>query len=145
MRDTVIYTVGACKNVSVEESDNWRKEAQGFFSDYQSVYVININDYYDYEHDFHATDREVMMFCLRQASQADVILCNFDSLATSKGSTAELTAAFVSGVPIIGFGTTIDEEVYPWDKEFCDRIFYGPNAQEEAMRYIEKYYISKYL
>lgn len=141
MREIVIYTVGASKHVSFDETNEWREAVVKYFTYNHWVKVININKYYNYEEKLHASEKEIADFCLRHACKADVVICNLNNFINSKGGTSELTAAYLNNVPIIGFCDSQQEDIYTWDLAFCDRVFYGNDAFNEAIKYVDNYYV----
>lgn len=131
----IIYTSGATKNVTPEESYNWRKNTREYFK----YHLYNVDVFIPEEHfsyqDPPQTEKECMSLFLYKLAKSDFVLVNLNNSDTSVGTGIEIGMALQLGKPIIGFGTT---HIYPWIKEACNVTL---NTIEESLEYIRLHYV----
>lgn len=133
MQKSKIYLSGAMTDVPEEESRRWRENAIDELS-FTCFYFFNPWEYFD----FNMTDlsnKEVMNYDLWQLRSSQLVLANLE-YQRSIGTIAELTIAYEKKIPIIAYASK-PEEVHPWLKEMCEKIF---NDWDSLYDYIDKYY-----
>lgn len=143
-----IYTAGAIETyVGTNKAEKWRKYVKEFFSKYFDDYkIINPTDYYQYDKNYHKTDREIFRFLLRKVSHSDIILVNLNDIRKSIGTCIEIYEAYKNNIPVIGFlddEVTVEEMIkliHPWVYCCVDRIETGKNSMSRAINYIIDYY-----
>lgn len=125
------------------ECSKWRKDVTERlrhlkrFGGYDVVLdIVDPSAYYNFEKRRHETEREAMKFDLRHVKSSDLIIVNFNKLA-SQGTTAELSLAYDRDIPIIGVNES-GFTLHPWDEVFCDRIF---SNMDEMIEYVEGFYL----
>lgn len=126
--------------------EKWRKEVVEWFEKHSdSFYCLDPMDFYRYDCNRHQSESEVMRFDLRLVREADIILVNLKDLDKSLGTSDEIFYAFINRKPVIGF-YEVDENVdvktliHPWKVEEIDRIEYGKDAMQKAIRYVRDFY-----
>lgn len=133
-----IYTAGATKNVSKDESHNWRKATRDCLEKVDEKYNVNVfipDESFNYDTLLPKTERQCMNYFLYKVSESNLLLVNLNNSSLSVGTGMEVQKAIDTGIPIIGFGT---ENVYPWIKEHCDIVF---EDKYDALLYIKEYYL----
>lgn len=129
--------------LSYEEYNTWRVDISQKLLHNSTRYdcdvrlqLVNPVDYFNFEEQYHKTEREVMKFDLRHVKSSDLIIVNFNK-AVSQGTTAELAVAYDHDIPILGLNEK-DVELHPWDIEFCDRIF---TSMDKLVDYVTNFYM----
>lgn len=129
-----------------EQSDRWRRYIKYFLENYNNdnlIYKVNVispNDYYNFIQNPPVFDneREVMEFDLNKVRKSDLIIINFNDMY-SLGSMAELAIAYERRIPIIGLNENKNQELHPWQKEMCNKIF---NDIDKLINYIVDFYLT---
>lgn len=124
------------------EGNAWRLKCIEQLSTYKSVYkvvITNPNDYFSFKDTtpLNKSEREVMEFDLNRVRNSDLIIVNFND-PKSLGTMAEIAIAYDRRIPIVGLNA-YTYDLYPWQKEFCNRIFDNIN---EMLDYIKSFYLS---
>lgn len=101
------------------------------------IYVTDPSDYYNYDNQFHTSEKEVMQFELNRVRNSKLVVVDFFKV-NSIGTMAELAIAYEHRIPIIGINEC-NKELHPWQIEMCDRIF---DDMDEAIQFIGDYYLS---
>ena len=142
MSELKIYTIGAIKDVSLDEAMAWRDELSLWFETHsdKKMKLIHPPLFYNYERKNHKTEKEIKDWELTQLKKCSVAVVNLDKINDSVGSHYELATADMinrmgGDIFIIGFGNT--ENVHPWILDSMFRI-------EESIADIG-YYILDYL
>ena len=133
-----VYTAGATKHVSNDESYLWRKSTRDCLEKVNERYNVNVfipSEYFNYDTLLPKTEKQCMNYFLHKVSKSDLLLVNLDNSNSSVGTGMEVQKAFDTGIPIIGFGT---KNIYPWIKEHCDIVF---EDRFDALVYIKEYYL----
>ena len=143
-----IFLSGGMSNIPEEDSKKWRRLFKQF--KYKHSLSYNYSQPYNYLNPttlYKPSDpydpvyeKEAMTYDLFCVKQADVIIVNFNSLS-SIGTAQEIMYAHTLNKPIIGM---IEEDKYnqlhPWYKEECIKIFkYKPDELEETIKIIIEY------
>lgn len=129
------------------KAEEWRIHVKDFFEKNTDDYkVINPTDYYQYDENYHKTDKEVFRFDLRKVSNSDIVLVNLNDIRKSIGTCIEVYEAYKNNIPVIGF---LDDElpieemikqIHPWIYCCVDRIETGKDSLDKAINYIVDYY-----
>ena len=124
-----------------DEGNEWRVDMKTFFEDCSDgrIVVVNPNDHFNFLDDFaYESDREIMNYDLFKVRKSDLIIVNFND-PKSIGSASEMAVAYDKAIPIIGLCEHgEEEELHPWLKCFCDRIF---TDREELKIYTMNHYV----
>lgn len=145
MEEFKIYLAGKCKNMTLEESDSWRKKAkkcleEALWTKYNIRYdvrVINPNDYYSYFSNNFENSRQIKLFDMSQVETSDLVIVNITDTNESVGTGQETDRAFSHNIPVIGFGDK--SNAYPWIVENdCQVIF---NTLDECLEFVAKFYL----
>lgn len=128
-------------NLTFEESNNWRVSLKNELLDIGhnlgiKINVINPNDYFNFLHKSHESEKEVRNFDLRLVKKSDFIIVNFND-PNSIGTAQELAIANEYSIPVIGLNAD-KHNIHPWLIECCERIFY---QMDTLIEYIKDFYI----
>lgn len=129
-----VYLTGGMTGLSFEESNAWRNEVKNWIG--ESCKLINPNTYYNFEHEFHDTEKEVRNFDLSMVRKSDLIIVNFNS-PQSIGTAQELAVAYEYRIPVIGLNSE-NKELHPWLIECCDKMF---SEMSDLLDYVQYYYL----
>ncbi|WP_295250533.1 hypothetical protein [Ruminococcus sp.] len=136
--DFKIYTSGATKYVSPEDSYSWRKEAKNYLEKFDSDYRVKVfipEEYFNYHTLTPLTQKQCQQYFLKKVESSDLMLVNLNGSNKSIGTGKETERAVIKGIPIIGFG---EDDVYPWIYNDCDVVM---STLEQALSYIRYYYL----
>lgn len=142
-----VFLSGAMTGVSYQEYTGWREYAKDALK-YDCDIVFSPPDKYNFENkDDYDSEREIMDYDLYQVEKSDVVIVNFDSNPQSIGTAAEIVKAHVIGVPVIGYvSKRKKDEIHPWLKECCNKLFIGDNETmdgfDEMLYYVKSYYLN---
>ena len=136
-----IYTAGAMTGLTYEQQFEWRDElsctiheaTHGRWTVFNPV--LHISDI----EEFDMTEREAMDYDLYHLLRSDIVVLNFNYKADSVGTIAEMGAAYTHQIPIIGLNET-GEELHPWQKEMCLKIFTDYNMM---IKYLVDHFINE--
>lgn len=128
-------------NLTFEESNNWRVSLKNELLDIGrnlgiKINAINPNDYFNFLHKSHESEKEVRNFDLRLVKKSDFIIVNFND-PNSIGTSQELAIANEYSIPVIGLNAE-KYNIHPWLIECCERIFY---QMDTLIEYIKDFYI----
>lgn len=134
-----MYTAGAMKNVDPKAAMAWRKELNQLLY-HTNFIVIAPNTLYNYDVQFHTSEKEVKDIELSAVAGCDIVVVNLEGIESSVGTLFELANAEAkfkaTGKPIIlGFGNKTD--LHPWIEQAISRI--DPDVQSTA-QYIKRLY-----
>ena len=142
MSEIKIYTAGAMKGLTFEEQYVWRKRLEWYLSFADRKYAFfHPPEYYNYEQQFHKSEREVKEFELNNLRECDVMVVNLHKIEDSIGTHMELGYANAMNsfggkhIYVIGFG---DNEVHPWIE---DSLFRREKDIVAVSEYIKSYFI----
>jgi len=122
----------------------WRREVKdqiksGIYDSIFDVVVVDPTEYFNFEEKKYQTEREIMEFDLYKVRTSDLIIASF-SAPRSLGTMAELAIAYERRIPIIGLcERESNNDMHPWQHEFCTRIF---SRRDEMLDYIRNYYLN---
>lgn len=124
-----------------ELGNKWRTYCKKELEEYECNYKVNVlnpNDYFNFIEypPRYASQREVMEFDINKVRQSDFIIVNFND-KYSLGTMAELAIAYEHRIPVIGLDTE-HQDLYPWQVEFCTRIF---DDISEMLEYVKDFYL----
>lgn len=136
-----IYTIGAMKNKTLEDTMHWREELISAlkFHDERTPKVITPPIYYNYTHHYQKSEKEIKDWELAQLKKCDVAVVNLDDVNNSVGSHYELATVDAfnkSGGHIFVIGIGDPTDVHPWIVDSCFRI--EPTIEDAAL-YIMNY------
>ena len=145
LKEFTAYLAGGMGKFGKDEfnkANEWRNYCKSTLENFEGNYetkVINPNDYFNFvdEPPAYKTQREIMEFDLDKVRHSDLIICNFND-KYSLGTMAEIAIAYEKRIPIIGLNEN-NEELHPWQIEFCTRIFSDIN---EMLDYVEDFYLT---
>lgn len=120
------------------DSNAWRQQIQNDFQ-YDSVQVINPNDFFNFQHKDYESEREVRNFDLNMLRNSNLVIVNFNK-PDSIGTAQELAIAHELHIPVLGLNDN-RSEIHPWLKECCDRIF---DSMNELIEYVNFYYVGRW-
>lgn len=125
-----------------DKSNEWRVDIKNQIEELSDgkIKCCNPNDHFNFLSDKdYKTQREVMNYDLFKVRNSSAIIVNFND-HKSIGSACEMAIAFENKIPIIGLYENGEENnLHPWLKEFCERIF---DDREELILYMIKHYIN---
>lgn len=126
-----IFLSGACRYVSQNESDSWRRWFSKHLDEFYEVF--NPNDSFSYTKNNPNDEKLVMDYFLYKLKESDIVVVNLNHSAHSVGTGCEVTTAKDLDKYIIGFG---DVEVYEYLKSCCNAWF---RTKEDAWEFIVNY------
>lgn len=133
-----IYLAGGMSGMNFHDSNAWRQQIQNDFQ-YDSVLVINPNDYFNFLHKDYESEKEVRDFDLNILRNSNLLIVNFNK-PDSIGTAQELAIAHELHIPVLGLNENRCE-LHPWLRECCDRIF---DSMYELIEYTRFYYIERW-
>ena len=133
MRKEMIYTSGACGNVSKKERDGWRNYINEYLTDL-GFNVYHTNHHFNYEHDSDLPMKVIMDTFLSKIDECDIFLINLNNAAISCGTNIEFGYALAKNKLIYGIR---GDNTYPYLEERCSIIF---NNIEEACDFIARHF-----
>ena len=137
-----IFLSGGMTGLTEEEASYWRTEFK-LENVREGNDFIFIDPTYLYEpsnNTDQAYEKEAMEYDLYWVKRSDLIIVNFNSLS-SIGTAQELMLAHTLNKPIIGMIPEDKyEQLHPWYKEECMKIFkYDSDKLEETVNKIMRY------
>lgn len=140
-----IYLCGKMSNLTLEESNAWRREikqkllVQSMLSEHD-VLVINPVDFYNFEEVRHQSEEEIMNYDILHTITSDIVIVNLNGLATSDGSKIEIFEAnYNHKIPVIAFGNKeLYDNLHPWVKRNITRV---EENMEDVIKYIRDFYM----
>lgn len=137
-----IYLAGGVSGLSFDEANQYRQDIKVALMSMNGDHIYSCNvcnpmDYYNFESQYHETEKEIMRFDLDRVRNSDLIVVNFNS-PKSLGTMSELAIAYDRHIPIIGLNECGDI-LHPWQEEMCNRIF---TDTEELIEHIINYYLN---
>lgn len=105
------------------------------------VHCCNPNDHFNFlNNKTYKSEKEIMEYDLYKVRKSDVIIANFND-PSSIGTACEIAIAHEYSIPIIGLCEHDEENnLHPWLKEFCSRIFIN---REELVLYLLQHYVNE--
>lgn len=107
----------------------WRNDIRNMLNDSYEVIDPTLFEILGEE----SEEREVMEWDLYQVRHSDIIIVNFTKCATSLGTQHELAVASELRIPILGLNES-NEELHPWSRLVCQKIFNSKADLEEYVR-----------
>ena len=138
-----IFLSGGMTGLTEEEASGWRtsfKLNNAVQDDTPFIFIDPTYYYFPTDKTTQEYEKEAMNYDLYLVKHSDLIIVNFNSLS-SIGTAQELMFAHTLNKPIIGM---IEEDKYeqlhPWYKEECMKIFkYDSDKLEETVNKIMRY------
>ena len=138
-----IFLSGGMTGLTEEEASKWRtsfKLNNAVQDDTPFIFIDPTYYYFPTDKTTQEYEKEAMNYDLYLVRHSDLIIVNFNSLS-SIGTAQELMLAHTLSKPIIGM---IPEDKYnqlhPWYKEECMKIFkYDSDKLEETVQKIMRY------
>lgn len=138
-----IFLSGGMTGLTEEEASKWRtsfKLNNAVQDDTPFIFIDPTYYYFPTDKTTQEYEKEAMNYDLYLVKHSDLIIVNFNSLS-SIGTAQELMLAYTLNKPIIGM---IEEDKYeqlhPWYKEECMKIFkYDSDKLEETVNKIMRY------
>ena len=137
-----IFLSGGMTGLTEEEASGWRTsfKLNNIIQDSPFIFIDPTYYYFPTDKTTQEYEKEAMNYDLYLVKHSDLIIVNFNSLS-SIGTAQELMLAYTLNKPIIGM---IEEDKYeqlhPWYKEECMKIFkYDLNQLEETVNKIMRY------
>ena len=143
-----IYTCGKMSGISYLEQMAWRAKIESEIKMALScaderVKFVHPPLYYNYEENYHKTEREILEWEMAQVHDCDIVIVNLDGIEDTIGSHMELGA--VQGINrfgdkhifVVGLGK--GDGLHPWIKETCIRI---EDDYAKAAEYIVEYLLT---
>lgn len=138
-----IFLSGGMTGLTEEEASKWRtsfKLNNAVQDDSPFIFIDPTYYYFPTNKTTQEYEKEAMNYDLYLVKHSDLIIVNFNSLS-SIGTAQELMLAHTLGKPIIGMIPEDKyEQLHPWYKEECMKIFkYKSNELEETIQKIMRY------
>ena len=136
-----IYAAGAMTGLTWEQQFVWRDDLAATIREctHNRWTVFNpplhTSDIEEYDMD----DREAMDYDLYHLLRSDLVIVNFSYNPKSFGTVAEMGAAYTHHIPILGLNEH-GEELHPWQREMCLRIFDDYNRM---IKYLVDHFINE--
>ena len=138
-----VFLSGGMTGLTEEEASKWRtsfKLNNAVQDNTPFIFIDPTYYYFPTDKTTQEYEKEAMNYDLYLVKHSDLIIVNFNSLS-SIGTAQELMLAHTLNKPIIGM---IEEDKYnqlhPWYKEECMKIFkYDLNQLEETVNKIMRY------
>lgn len=136
-----IYAAGAITGLTWEQHFNWRDDLAAVISEctYGKWHVFNPSLHTSDLEEWNMGDKESLDYDLHHLLRSDLVVVNFSTQSASIGTAAELGAAYTHQIPIIGFNET-GEELHPWQREMCLKIFDDYNYM---LKYLVDHFINE--
>lgn len=142
-RPFVIYLAGKMGGLTKQEMNYWRTDlSQKIFrlirdTSCRDVKIVNPVEFYNTEEQKYKTDKEYVRWELRSAMNADLVVAD---ASDSIGTMAEVTAAHLSGKPIVLYKRDNEGSIHPFMEELADRVF-DQDEMGALAEFIYRYYI----
>lgn len=138
-----IFLSGGMTGLTEEEASGWRtsfKLNNVIQDDTPFIFIDPTYYYFPTDKTTQEYEKEAMNYDLYLVKHSDLIIVNFNSLS-SIGTAQELMLAHTLNKPIIGMIPEDKyEQLHPWYKEECMKIFkYKSNELEETVQKIMRY------
>lgn len=138
-----IFLSGGMTGLTEEEASKWRtsfKLNNAVQDDTPFIFIDPTYYYFPTDKTTQEYEKEAMNYDLYLVKHSDLIIVNFNSLS-SIGTAQELMLAYTLDKPIIGMIPEDKyEQLHPWYKEECMKIFkYDSNNLEETVQKIMRY------
>ena len=138
-----IFLSGGMTGLTEEEASKWRtsfKLNNAVQNDSPFIFIDPTYYYFPTDKTTQEYEKEAMNYDLYLVKHSDLIIVNFNSLS-SIGTAQELMLAYTLNKPIIGMISEDKyEQLHPWYKEECMKIFkYDSNKLEETVQKIMRY------
>lgn len=138
-----IFLSGGMTGLTEEEASKWRtsfKLNNAVQDDTPFIFIDPTYYYFPTDKTTQEYEKEAMNYDLYLVKHSDLIIVNFNSLS-SIGTAQELMLAHTLNKPIIGMIPEDKyEQLHPWYKEECMKIFkYKSNELEETVQKIIRY------
>lgn len=147
-KQLTVFLSGGMTGLTEEEANKWRKVFTNkiLYKLFDSIFdcpykFINpVTKYFTTEPTTPEFEKEAMQYDLYWIKQSDVIIVNFNSLQ-SIGTAQELMYAHTLNKPIIGMiPANKYNDLHPWYKEECMKIFQYEDTDEGLDDVIENIY-----
>ena len=138
-----VFLSGGMTGLTEEEASGWRtsfKLNNAVQDDTPFIFIDPTYYYFPTDKTTQEYEKEAMNYDLYLVKHSDLIIVNFNSLS-SIGTAQELMLAYTLNKPIIGMiPEDRYEQLHPWYKEECMKIFkYKSNELEETVDKIMRY------
>ena len=138
-----IFLSGGMTGLTEEEASKWRtsfKLNNAVQDDSPFIFIDPTYYYFPTDKTTQEYEKEAMNYDLYLVKHSDLIIVNFNSLS-SIGTAQELMLAYTLNKPIIGMIPEDKyEQLHPWYKEECMKIFkYDSDKLEETVNKIMRY------
>ena len=140
MENFRIYLAGAMGGMTYREYNGWRANMKVILESLETCYKViccNPSSKYNYEQVNHDSEREIMEYELHKVKTSDLVIVNLKNHG-SLGTMAEITTAYLNGIPVIGLNDC-SEEIHPWQKEMCLKIF---ENFHDMINYVREYFLN---
>lgn len=136
-----VYLSGGMSGLSMEEQNKWRLQvinAIKYNNECEKKPVFfNPVDHYNFEEQYHKSEREIFEYDLYNLRKSDVVIVNFNN-PSSIGTAAELILAKEYHIPVIAFGVD-GKDIHSWLLECCTRVC---DDLREAVSHVVDYYLN---
>ena len=137
-----VFLSGGMTELTEDEACEWRTsfKSNNIIQDFPFIFIDPTYYYFPSDKTTQEYEKEAMNYDLYWVKHSDIIVVNFNSL-TSIGTAQELMLAYTLNKPIIGMIPEDKyEQLHPWYKEECVKIFkYEPDKLEETVKKIIRY------
>ena len=136
-----IYTAGAITGLEWEDHFCWRDDLAATITETTKGrwHVFNPSLHMSDLEEWQMTNREGMDYDLHHLLRSDLMIINFAHNPSSIGTAIEFGAAYSHNIPILGLNE-YDEEIYPWEREMCLKIFDDYNIM---VNYLVNHFINE--
>lgn len=148
MKKTRIYLAGAmgCYKECPEKASKWRSLIKENLKNTSAV-CIDPMTFYNYNSNYHKTEKEIMRYELNLIRKCDLVIVNLHDIEKSIGTIDEVMFAYLNHIPVVGFKCTslpIGHTLHPWLIEQLERIETcgdEKTAIEDLLDYVMNYYV----
>lgn len=137
-----VFLSGGMTGLTEEEASYWRTgfKLENVHEGGNFIFIDPTYYYFPPNNSDQLYEKEAMNYDLYLVKHSDLIIVNFNSLS-SIGTAQELMLAYTLDKPIIGMIPEDKyEQLHPWYKEECMKIFkYDSNNLEETVQKIMRY------
>ena len=139
-----IFLSGKMAGLAMEDIMKWRNNISSLLLDEFEYHEVDLKIfdpplYYNYENNYHQTEKEVMQFDLNNIRSSNIVIVNTNGLSTSVGSMIEVYEAYKNNIPVIALDEFSRYDLlHPWIQECITRV---ENSMCDVVNYIRDFYI----
>lgn len=127
-------------SLSWEEQTKWRQQVKNEILSRDCDKIAQFFDptlYYNFEHNWHKTEKEPYEFDLYNLRKSDLVIVNFND-PKSIGTACELILAKELHIPVIGVNEN-KVDLHPW---LCEAVTRMCDSIEELIEHVIDFYLN---